>query len=44
VRGPNGELITDWWNNATTTQAEVRDYIYAGSRLLAVVKTNQNPK
>jgi YD repeat-containing protein len=44
VRGPNGELLSDWWNNATATQAEVRDYIYAGSRVLAVVKTTRTPK
>jgi YD repeat-containing protein len=44
VRGPNGELLSDWWNNATATQAEVRDYIYAGSRVLAVVKTTRSPK
>jgi YD repeat-containing protein len=44
VRGPNGALLTDWWNNGPNGQAEVRDYIYAGSRLIAVVKTNQPPK
>jgi len=44
VRGLNGELLSDWWNNATPTQAEVRDYIYAGSRVLAVVKTTRTPK
>jgi hypothetical protein len=44
VRGPNGMLLTDWWNSAPGGQAEVRDYIYAGSRLIAVVKTTQTPK
>jgi YD repeat-containing protein len=45
VRGPNGALLTDWFNNGGPNgQAEVRDYIYAGSRLIAVVKTTQAPK
>jgi len=44
MRAPNGALLTDWWNNATSSQAEVRDYIYAGSRLLAVVKTTRAAK
>ena len=44
VRGPNGALLEDWWNNRPDGKAEVRDYIYAGSRLIAVVKTTQDPK
>ena len=37
MRGPNGQLLTEWLN--TNPNAEVRDYIYAGSRLIAVVKS-----
>ena len=44
MRGPGGMLLSDWWNNIATSQAEVRDYIYAGTRLLAVVKTTQDPR
>ena len=44
VRGPNGALLEDWWNNRPDGKAEVRDYVYAGSRLIAVVKTTQDPK
>jgi YD repeat-containing protein len=44
VRGPGGELLSDWWNNGPGGQAEVRDYIYAGAHLIAVVKTTQASK
>jgi YD repeat-containing protein len=33
-RGPNGQLLTEWIN--ISPNATVRDYIYAGSRLVAV--------
>jgi YD repeat-containing protein len=37
VRGPNGQLLTEWANNnpATAPNADVKDLIYAGSRLIA---------
>jgi YD repeat-containing protein len=38
VRGPGGQLLSEWTNTGPTT-AEVKDYIYAGSRLIAVQKT-----
>ncbi len=37
LRGPTGELLTEWKNPGATTGQTVRDYIYAGSRLLAAV-------
>jgi uncharacterized protein RhaS with RHS repeats len=37
VREPNGQLLTEWRNLAPNP--EVRDFIYAGSRLIAVIKT-----
>jgi len=37
VRGPNGQLLTEWRN--ASPNPEVRDFIYAGSRLIAVIKT-----
>jgi YD repeat-containing protein len=41
VRGPNGQLLTEWRNSSPN--AEVRDFIYAGSRLIAVIKTTSLP-
>lgn len=35
MRGAGGELLTEW-RNMPTSGAIVRDYVYAGSRLLAV--------
>ena len=40
TRGPNGQLLSEWINTSPT--ATVKDYIYAGSRLIAVV-TAQKP-
>lgn len=37
IRGANGQLLEEWEN--TSPLATVKDYIYAGSRLIAVVKT-----
>jgi len=37
VRGPNGQLLTEWRNSSPNP--EVRDFIYAGSRLIAAIKT-----
>ena len=42
VRGANGELLMEWIN--TSPVATVRDYIYAGSRLIAIVKKDVAPK
>jgi hypothetical protein len=39
VRGLNGELLVEWKN--TTPNAEVRDYVYAGSRLIGVFTATQ---
>ena len=39
VRGLNGELLIEWKN--TTPNAEVRDYVYAGSRLIGVFTATQ---
>lgn len=36
VRGPNGQLLMEWTNSSPT--ATVREYIYAGSRLIAVIR------
>jgi YD repeat-containing protein len=42
LRGPNGQLLTEWTNTSPT--ATVRDYVYAGRRLLAVVTRAATPK
>src|SRR5687767_14759757 len=42
VRGPNGQLLMEWLN--TGPVATVREYIYAGSRLIAVMKGDVPPK
>ena len=39
LRGLNGELLIEWKN--TTPNAEVRDYVYAGSRLIGVFTATQ---
>jgi YD repeat-containing protein len=36
VRGPGGQLLMEWTNTSPT--ATVREYIYAGSQLIAVMK------
>ncbi len=36
LRGVGRELLTEWQNPGASTQA-IRDYVYAGSRMLAVV-------
>jgi YD repeat-containing protein len=36
TRGPNGQLLSEWEIDGATTT--IRDYIYASSRLIAVVK------
>jgi YD repeat-containing protein len=42
LRGPTGQLLTEGGNTSRT--ATVRDYIYAGSRLIAVVVGSADPK
>jgi YD repeat-containing protein len=43
LRGPNGQLLTEWQN--TTPTATVKDYVYAGSRVIAVhTSTTLAPK
>jgi YD repeat-containing protein len=42
IRGPNGQLLSEWTNSAPT--ATVRDYIYAGGRLIGVMTTHQPAK
>ena len=37
IRGASNELLTEW-TNPSVTPGTFRDYIYAGTRLLAVVK------
>src|SRR5262249_11394296 len=37
IRGPHGELLAEW-TDPGTAGSSVRDYIYAGARLVAVVK------
>lgn len=37
IRGANNELLTEW-TNPTVTPPTFHDYIYAGSRLIAVVR------
>ena len=39
VRGLSGELLTEWKN--TTPDAEVRDHVYAGSKLIGVFTATQ---
>jgi YD repeat-containing protein len=39
LRGAAGQLLTEWTNSSP--DASVRDYIYAGSRLIAVVPSTQ---
>jgi YD repeat-containing protein len=41
IRGPNGQLLTEW--TITGTAATVRDHIYAGSRLLTVATSQTTP-
>src|SRR6185369_12309467 len=40
LRGLNGELLTEWTNPGPS--AVIRDYIYAGSRLLTAVTTSSS--
>jgi YD repeat-containing protein len=40
IRGPGGELLTEWSNPGTAT-GRARDYIYLGSRLLSAVSRNR---
>ena len=43
-RGPNGQLLTEWWGTAQSPST--RDYVYAGSRLIAVAgagEASENP-
>jgi hypothetical protein len=42
VRGPNGQLLTEWTNTSPTALA--RDHVYAGTRLLSVVSRHVPPK
>jgi YD repeat-containing protein len=42
LRDPNGQLLTEWAN--TSPSATVKDYIYAGSRLVAVQEATLPPK
>jgi YD repeat-containing protein len=43
VRGAGGQLLSEW-RNTSVSGAIVRDYVYAGSRLLAVWTSAMNPK
>ena len=36
IRGPNGQVITEWTDPGTVT-GRIRDYIYLGTRLLSAV-------
>ena len=38
VRGPNGQLLSEYH---ATQEAEVKDYVYAGGRLIAIVTVEQ---
>jgi YD repeat-containing protein len=42
VRGPSGQLLMEWVN--TSPVATVREYIYAGSRLIAIMKGDVPPR
>jgi uncharacterized protein RhaS with RHS repeats len=42
LRGPDGQLLTEWIN--TSPWASVRDYIYAGGRLIAIATASAEPK
>ena len=42
VRGPNGQLLTEWVN--TTPAAALKEYLYAGGRLIGVVSTTAPAK
>jgi YD repeat-containing protein len=46
VRGPNGQLLTEWANNNPTTapNADVKDLVYVGSRLIASFKVELPPR
>jgi hypothetical protein len=39
-RGPDGRLLTEWTNS---NPAIVKDYVYAGSRLIGVYSVQLNP-
>jgi YD repeat-containing protein len=39
VRGPNGQLLSEY--TANSPEAEVKDYIYAGGRLIAIATVEQ---
>jgi YD repeat-containing protein len=41
LRGPTGELLTEWRNQMTSAVA--RDYVYAGSRLLSAIDRPMTP-
>jgi YD repeat-containing protein len=43
VRGPSGQLLTEW-RNMSATGAAVKDYVYAGARLLTVWTAGLAPK
>jgi YD repeat-containing protein len=38
VRGPNGQLLTEWRSGSP---ADVKDYVYAGGRLVGVVRVER---
>ena len=42
VRGPSGQVLTEWVN--TSPDAAVKDYLYAGGRLIGVATTTAPPK
>jgi hypothetical protein len=42
MRGPGGQMLTEWVN--TSPLATVRDYVYAGGRLIAVITKKLPPK
>jgi YD repeat-containing protein len=42
VRGPNGQLLSEWVNSSPA--AAVKDYLYAGGRLIGVATTTAAPK
>jgi hypothetical protein len=42
VRGPNGQLLTEWVN--ASPAAALKEYVYAGGRLIGVVSTTAPAK
>jgi YD repeat-containing protein len=36
IRGPNGQLLSEWTQSPVASEGRVREYVYAGARLVAI--------